>query len=1482
MNKAVLFFTLLCGFMGLNAQEIREFSGDYIQYMVELSDFMGELDEDQSLVFEDFKTSWLSGTLSDAEKSEIISVSNHMLRRRARPVPHFINYLDLLQRRGTALAENVKLDNWIDSYHRMMAGQEYSFNVIQRSAEIVLQLLNENVLYNLAGTRWKVDHRDYSFLQNDTEPLIRFRDVDLECRANKDSFLIYNTSGDYYLNSLKWEGNGGMVTWEKAGYSAQEVYAELSNYTIEINRSQYQADSVLFYHKKYFSYPITGRLEEMAKQVSSPSRATFPKFFSYQSSFYIPDLFREISYLGSLSMQGAKLIGTGTAQNPARLDIYKNDTLRMIIRSENILISLNSMSSSSVEMTLRFKNDSVYHPDVGFLYLEERDEFMFNKRDMYTSGVAFSNSYHNVEMDFEELSWIRPTPEVKMKPSIGRAIGAATFQSNRFFDYEFFSELQGRDLRHPLVSLWDFSGSVGGARVFPLTAYSGIIGMPDYQVRHQMMKLSRLGFLYFDDQKDMISLNDKLFYFIEASIGKTDFDAIFFNSNVRFPNENAMLNLNTLDMTINGIQQISLSDSQNVKIFPADGKITMGKNKSFRFGGMLEAGLFHLYGDNFFFNYDSFAIQLESVDSLKISMLIPDEAGGLNRIVDIQNIIQDLKGNIIIDEPDNKSGRKYNPQYPILESTDYSYVYFEDPAIQNGVYRKEDVYFSINPFTIESIDNFERDEVELIGVFNSSGILPPIEENLTLREDNSLGFTYATPEEGIPVYDGKGVFYQDLDMGKNGLRGAGKLEYLTSTSFSDDFVFHPDSLMTSSREFYMERDEALVRNPDVNSRNNSIKWLTLQDKMRVDQQDIPFTLFNDSIRLDGDLILEPTGLSGSGTVDLVTASVASSSFDFRRESFFSDSAGFNLKSATSEKLALQVNDVSADVNLNSKTGVFLAKNETAAVDFPDIQYATRLERVEWNMSAGNILLTAGEITRNETGEDGLAGPRYYSTHPGQDSLNFVAPEALYDHATATLTAMEVPYIQIADARIAPKDGKIEVESKARIRQLTGATIVADYRMENFLLSNANVSIKSRNDYTASADYEYIDRDKTIQTIHFNQISVDDTGQTIALTEIKPEQNFLLSPYFEFQGEVELAAKRTYLNFDGGVRLRHSCSMEKYWHSFDAEINPDSIMIPVPADPRTLGNNLSFVGTFVSRDSTHIYSTFFSRRKDYFDGQISTSEGYLRFNRSMNRYEIAGIDKLSNMDLPGDYLALEKDACRVFSEGKLNLSVDYGQLKVNTVGNALHNIPGNEFSSRLMMTFDFLFSEEALNVFANELDSIPGISPMNIRDDFYIKSLRELLGKSQADKMQADLGLFAEYRNIPVGLQKTLVLSDVKPEWNPNTRTYRYEGEVDIVRIGNNMVNRRVELVMELTKRRSGDLLDMYFRLDDNSWYYFGYNPGSLQVVSSNRQFNQILLDTKEGDRKMRVKLGDVGYIYSAASNRRAQLFLRRFEAGQEQ
>ncbi|MCB9000025.1 MAG: hypothetical protein H6540_08180, partial [Bacteroidales bacterium] len=1065
-------------FASVFAQQIRSFTSDSAVYLQELDKFTDNyISSEESKTLDAFKLLWSSPTLSPEDRNEIVVFSNFLLKKNGRPSPHFIKYFSSLLLFYSGNYEKMNFNDWRKSLRFYLENKSSSLKVTEQFLDLTLTLLESNTLYNNSATIWRVPQSNFTFEFGKESPLIRFSNVDLICNSKRDSIFIANTSGVLNPEDLSWTGKKGLVTWERAGYNATDVYAELSNYSLSLRKTEYKADSVQFYYKKYFNSPLLGKIEEKVMLINKPENALYPKFYSYQNKYILPGLFKGIEFTGGLSMQGAKLNGTGNEYEPAELDIYYRDTLKMRIQTTQLLITGTGMRSGSVSMSLYLENDSIFHPDLQFNFIENGDEFRFNKSQDYTSEGPYKNSYHKMDMNFEEFLWKRNSGVILFKPNTGTAIGQATFESNGFFNAEFFDKIQGMDNIHPLVGLWQYGRGIG-LNKFPASNYANYLGIDNYQVRQQLMKLSRLGFIFFDDASDMVILNDKINYFLDASIGKTDYDVIYFTSRTNAPLENASLNLENNDLTINGIERIFLSDSQNVVLIPDKNQIIMKRNRNFQFNGSIRAGLFTYYGSNFFFDYEGFKINLQNIDSLSLRVKTGEKDNyGQNIVKGISNLIEQVTGEIQIDDPSNKSGLRDFPQYPIFTSRENAFVYFNEPTIQKGVYGKKDMYFEVYPFTIDSLDNFSREGMLLPGKFVSGGILPPLEQTLSLRDDYSLGFFYKAPKEGIPIYEAKGTFYNDMEMSNRGLHGSGQLDYLTSTTYSDDFLFHPDSVMTVSREFLVRKQIAPVEFPKVNSSNNKITWYTKKDQFYASKTDKDFTLFSDTVRLGGDLLLQPSGLSGKGRMDLVDATIASAQFKYKSEKILSDSSDFRLRGPGLEKPAMNMDNVNLAVDFTSRTAQIKSNEDYTLVEFQENRYISMLDFFNWDMKTKEIEMGLSKNLNSKIFADSLSGARYISLNPAQDSLSFVSGKSVFDYKNVIIKALDVPYIQIADARIYPSEGRLNVEKNAKIQRLLKADIIADYTNKYYPLYDSKVDILARNDYKASASYDYIDENQ---------------------------------------------------------------------------------------------------------------------------------------------------------------------------------------------------------------------------------------------------------------------------------------------------------------------------------------------------------------------------------------------------------------------
>jgi len=1477
-QRILISLILILAGSGLSGQEVfRRFSTDLENYPGELVGFMGTTDQEiQPLIIKTFIENWNAGVMLDTTKAQLIAISNTMLDKNARPRPHFTTFLQVINAFTLYEGPAENYLNWLRSMLHLTASRDFTLPEIDDYLLFTLKLLNAGILYESNSTRWTSSNPDFQLIFDDSVNVV-VGPTDLTCNAVRDSILVYETGGFYNPLSHHWRGTGGKVTWERAGYSPDQVYAELDEYMISLRFYEFHADSVTFCHKQYFDFEIQGSLDVKVERIISQSTANYPRFESYQASFRIDDIFESIDYYGGISMYGSKMIGSSIGDQKAILNYFRNDTLVIVAQSHNFVFDPEKISSNEAEISLYMEDDSIYHPSIGMNYIVDENRFTTGRTTNFQSHSPYYNSFHRVEMNFEQLSWQLDDNLIQLKMSEGGASGLANFQSENLYDAYTYYRLQGIDDENPLVLLRRYSEYVFDISFYG-TEFARYAHMQPAHAQQLLKQLAELGFLTYDLEEDRVTMRQKTYDWIYASVDYIDYDVINFISETEAPLENANLDLTNYGLYINGVKEIQLSSAQAVTIFPARQQITMKRNRDFAFDGVIDAGLFTFYGRNFYFNYDTFKIKLQDIDSLSLKVKTEDlNAYGQISVLDITSMLEDMTGELLIDNPDNKSGRKEIPSYPVFTSTENSFIYYDEVAIQNGVYEKEDFYFEVYPFAIDSLDNFSEMSMNLEGVLRSANVFPAIEETLRIQEDNSLGFKYKTDSAGLELYGGKGHFFDSIMLSNAGLRGSGHFNYLTSRGSADKIVFHPDSMFTNASIFEIQQQLTGVQYPLVTSTMNDLIWYPYRDTMLIEEGANPFVILNDSTTLSGTLALTPSGLSGSGRMELTNSVLNSGYFSYTANVFNADTAEFRLKSVNTDGYTLITDNINAHVDFENLSGLFRTNEDFSLVEFPENKYVSRLdlfkwdmERTELEMGSASVTDTVAEIVTDMYGEETMVGPRYISIDREQDSLSFVSNRATYDYSKNILRGSNVTFLRVADAYIYPGDGEVVIDPNGVMEALTEASIVANRETREHRFYNATVQVHGQFSYTARGYYDYVNETAEPQSIYFHEISVDDSINTFAEGVIGKDQYFTLNPYFSYQGNVELDARRPFLTFNGGASLIHDCEInEGTYLKFKAEIDPAFVHIPIEAQPFDIDMNYTYAGLFLAGDSVHIYPAFLSSKKLPRDRYLITSNGILYYDRQSDEYRISSREKLRYPDRPGNMLRLSRNDCVLYGEGKISTGLLPGQVRISSVGNVMHNMNTNETELNVTLALNYFMSEEAFEIMAGEIDPD------------YVKNLSELIGRDRTEKYQTELGLYGEYQSSVPELTHTLFFAKVKLVWHQESRSYRSAGKISLASINGDQINKQLDGYMEFTKRRNGDMVDIYLELDRRNWYYFGYVRGVMSVLSSNRDFNTAIDEVKTSQRRMKTPRDEVPYLYVVSDPRKKAMFVRRMEEGEE-
>ena len=1474
----VCVFFLLVSFISV-AQKITSFTPDSIKFLKELDKYFQDNSankDDASAFIEKLSKFWKTPAYINVYKSYVYATSNKMLEKKLKPYPYFQNYLIAVANFINSKQNVAIFDEWQALLDKIITKTKSPkpFNDFLEMSDNVFE---SGMFYKTASCQWYTNG-NYKF-DYDSIPKLVFSNVILSgSNPRGDSINIENTSGIYYPTSGRFYGKGGTVNWKRTGLSG-DIYADVKKYNLDCKSGGYISDSALFHNAQYFDKPQIGRLTD--KVISENGKPTYPRFDTYAKRLEIKGVIKDVFYDGGFSQRGAQFVGSGDVKNPAKVVFKRNNQRFLEVSARNFIMAADKITADNAAIKFYLEKDSLTHPACDFKYLADQRKVSLVRNEQGIQKTPFYNSFHKVDMYFEELVWKIDSPKIDIGFLAANLQGQAFFESQDFFTAERYDAIKGQVSEvNPVSKINQYYEQNGKVKSFTAVDLAKFMKWLAVDLRPILIKIASFGLINYNPETDEIQIKEKLFNYIKASRKQADYDVLTFHS-VLPGQSNASINLlnNNFDMRVRGVKQILLSDTQKVFVFPSKGEIVIKKGRSFTFSGIVASGKFEFHGKEFSYDYDLNKVNLKQVDSLRIyvTALEPEPDGSIP-FKRVQTVVENISGELDVDNPKNHSGRINAPQYPVFKSFKDSYAFYERRSIQRGVYGRDKFYFKLDPFTIDSLDNFNNASLKFQGEFTSSGIFPVFRDTLSLQKDYSLGFVRKTPPGGYLMYGGKGKFENEIRLSNKGLRGGGDITFSSSLSKGSDFIFFPDSLNGIASTFDIKEQDNPNEFPQSHGDKIYIHWMPYKDLLNAFDTDTPFSTYNKQAEFRGRYDLSPTELYGRGKVDFQRADLISTKILFKEKTFFSDTADFHLKAFDEEGFTFATSNVNATIDFEKRTGMFVSNGKTSIVEFPKNKYISYMDRFKWFMDSETIQLGDDQKKINAELDNDLQldAPEFISVHPDQDSLRFYAPAAKYNLRKYIINCINVPYVDVADMRVFPDSGKVVIRKNAVIDTLKNAVIIANTVTKYHTIKNVTAFINGRKKYLAQGDYTYLDENDKPYNIHFAKIQPDTSGQTISEGDIPEKDNFKFNDFFSYAGKVYLKATNQFLYYDGGTRILHTCLLGKSYLKFEGEINPKDILIPIPKDPKDVNGNPVGSGITQTLDSNRVYSAFLSTHvlgKNEKD--ILIADGFLGFDREKKEYQISSKEKLVEESLPGNYVSLGTTNCLVYAEGKLDFGADLGQVKVTAAGNATHNTINDSSKFDLMMAVEFFFDKSAMKKMATDFETYNNtLTPLDFGKKTFEKGLSEILGKERGDKALSELNLYGNYKKFPDEFEKSIFLGDVQMVYNNKTKSFLSTGPIGVANLFKSEIYRSVPGIIQIKRQKAGDVLDMYFELDANSWYYFNYYKGVLSVVSSNQAFNTDVKDIKE--KKQKVDKGP-SYQFNICSPTKKDQFVKKLK-----
>ncbi len=1426
MKKVVaLVVMLLLGFTSLQAQRPNSFSFDPSVFIGEFETFVSSSSKkDVRDLAEEFSGYYNAGKFTTAQKNQIIRLCNEMLNGNCQISHDFEGYMKTIN----ALVSNnnlLKFDGW---HKTLSTSLKKSKDDFQKFLLVSTNVFAENKLLSLGGFTWVVSTSDADLIV-EGEPLFLFKKLNLICYTPGDTFELYNTSGKFYPSKNLWVGKGGKIDWTRVGLDSNKVYANIKNYKINLNDGELVADSSSFFNLDISAKPMLGKVTDRPMGKSQGEKSTYPQFEGYFATFTGASYGRA-KFKGGFGMRGALVLGRGNSEQKAELWFTFKNKPFMRIQSPEFFVRENRISVEKAEVTIFLDKDSIYHPQLTFSYLIDKDKVsLYRDNKVGISSAPFMDNFHNVEFYIDEIKWDLNSPKIELDNISGDV--PAKFESINYFRDVNYEKIGGMLSYNPLQRIKKYCEE-NKVTSFRIEVYAATFKSNISDIRIQMIDLNDKGYVNFDAAKNIVYVKRKLIDYVNAHNGRTDYDAISFNSLISsIPN--AHISLINFDMVVQGVPKFYFSDSQTVYILPKDQVVTLKKNRSMDFSGKLRAGMADFYGNNFAFDYNGFKIRLNNIDSLKF--LYPDDSLGM--MMHVKSVIQNIYGTLEIDYPYNKSGRKRYPKYPVFTSEVGSKVFYDYPTTMKGSYSKDRFYFDVDPFVLDSLADLNLYTLALGGNFVSGGILPEMRQEIYLQPDKSLGFFIPNDETTkYHLYGGKGKAVMDLRLSNDGLIGDGTLSYLASRNSSHRFEFMLDSMNSNSHLF--ENDRTSLFPTIIKSPNVMTHWIPYQDTMFITNKGEPMKIAYDGAKLYGTIILTPKFMKARGKMDIEGGKLEASMFELKPVEVLSEDAIFKqMDPKDTTMVAFATGKVKAYVNLEQKYAEFTYKN------FPGINntfilnnYSGSFEKLKWDMIPKTL-----EFTGPTNAQSASAGSYLLSKKPMQDSLKFAAGSAFLTLGDYVMKVGKIPYIIIADSKVFPDSGKATLRQNAEMDMLLNAKIKSDTVNQFHEIEKVNIKINGRTDCIGAGTYTYFDRNKKPQKFYLDQIYVADKKYLEGKTLIPDSINFMVGPKIGFRGNTILHSYNKNLEYNGFFKGIHEQFLPKTdWFKASATINPDSVYINLTPPLTNLNRAVLTNGFFVSTDSSHVYPALFSRKRNTSDQELLKCEGTFTYIEKFDEFRLGTYDKVFADGKRGNFIAMSEKKKIIYGEGKFNFGFNTQGFSLNGAGYGTFNLADTTFGMKLSMIVDMILPNAAVKMMVDSLIEQSLAASSDYFDKRVIKiSIPELVDEKIYKRLSENMEDELSSKNME-DLQKTFFFTDVTLGWNSPTRSFGSIGDIGLRSIDKNLIERKIKGKIEITKKRGGDDLIIYLQQPQGSWYFFKYQKGVMAVLSSDVLFNEII------------------------------------------
>ena len=1278
-------------------------------------------------------------------------------------------------------------------------------------------------------------------------PVIELLNTRLIISTHYDTLNVKNINGLFKLQDRTLIGSQGSLDWPGRNVKFRGTVVQLKDFHLKKDRSDFWTPNATL-QSDDFPGDVEGVFEYQSVARKPPTLSGYPIFTSNKGGISVRLNDDRLSYVGGIQLKGNQLFGKSVSKETGTLKILDGRGNTVLLRSKEFTLGDSLVSMNSGSITILHGSDSIYHKSV-------RAKYDINTRELLvlrnSSLTPYKSSYFDVSMGVDLIKWNMEFDSVALELMNGKDLLPASFESDNFFDIVRFEKVARFLDFHPINSF------VYYARKYNLTEfYVGELAL-EYKIDERFAQgagriLSQYGFAEYQPNTGYVKLYPKAFHYYDASAKRVDYDNLMVPSKVK-DGSNAYIQLGSGKLNVRGVTRFYISTDFKVFVEPSDSTVTLLKGRNIEFNGDVHAGDFNYQGTSHVFNYDEFLFSMPQIDSMRITVPLQDTTKvdeGFKK-TELANQITGTSGTLYIDKAGNKSGKNKNTNYPFFASDSEAVVYFDGPEILNGAYDKS-VRFLMPPFKLDSIEREDGESISFEGTFNSGGIFPTFQETLHIQEDKSLGFKHQIPQRGYNLYGTEAKTYEEIRLSNQGMRGYGQIDFLTTTIYSDDFIYYPDSVTSDgsggviSPGYYKGASypEAVLGAYDM-------YWLPRKDSMYLHTVDEPFKFYNSTAELDGHANITTNGVFGGGTMFTRGSRSESEELSFKEFEYGARHADFEVLTNDPTKPAMEGEDIRLHFDLNTNTATIQPeKVGVAAISFPYAQMKTSITQAIWDLEDSVVTMIKPD---NISIEDSY----FFTTRKDLDSLAFNAERASYDINTQELNVQGIPYIIVADSKIIPEGNETTILANSVLQEFKNAEIIIDTLNGYHYLDRANIRVISRLKFEGNAYYKQI-VDKDTFDIRFDSFELQEVPvgepdkkgiyktrlMTVSGGEVFENQNLVISPGFLYKGSTIMYASKPALELDGLIKLTLADPSYDRWVVFKRKEGEKGVELLFDDALFESGERVSAGIQVDIRDE--LYTTFIESKGEGSSFDFFKASGTLTFTDSTQTYRIEAPSKTDGTSYAGHTMLYMDTSKAVVFEGLANfIDPSNTQLQLDASILGVGNKESNEYTADALFAMDFPTPNGAFDIMAKDLiDIIERIGPP-LANDISLELLYKLANLTDdataKDYEQSSLKDYTALPSVSRDLERQLLISGVKMKWDKSQKAWHNTTKLAISNIYKADINAKLDGFLEIKKDESGaDVVNLFIQAAPGVWYYVGYTFNQLILYSSNADFNDLI------------------------------------------